>query len=220
MGCLSPITRVLRRGALSCRCSSCYRWTQEQREYRIKKICKEEGFTFIGWGTKEGYKNALSKFEWLCARNHKCSTPVDSFLSGTRCRDCGFLKTKENSYGNGYGCYPERRDEKDYLYILNFNDRYIKVGRSFNLHQRFNQLARKSKIIREDTTILQVYTSTHQTVYDTEQWLHEELRERGFEYNEPDGLWSTELFDLDCTDALSYLLNQADLKVCENNIAT
>lgn len=205
----------LRAGKKACRCSKSYRWTQEQREYQIKKVCEEEGLTFVGW--RGQYKNSNSKFNWLCEKNHNCSTSIDKFLSGRRCKDCGILKTKENSQGNGYGYYPDRVNEKDYLYILNFNGRYIKVGRSFNLHQRFNQLAIKSKIAREDTKILKIYTSNHQIVYDTEQWLHSELRERGFEYNESDGLWSTELFDLDCIDVLNYLLKQTDLDICEDN---
>lgn len=218
-GVFESILGTLKLGRKSCRCGRTYQWSQEQREYRINKICCEEELTFIGWKDPEGYKNNKSKMLWLCSEGHPCETNTDSFLYGIRCNTCWDIKRKELGYRNGY--YPDRADEKDYLYIINFNNKYVKVGRSFDIKNRINHtttgLLYCSGLTIENIEILQTLTSNHQTVYDTEQWLHSELRERGFEYNEPDGLWSTELFDLDCIDVLNYLLKQTDLDVCEDN---
>uniref|UniRef100_A0AB39AJI4 Endonuclease n=1 Tax=Vibrio phage P018-4 TaxID=3229728 RepID=A0AB39AJI4_9CAUD len=197
-------TYNLKNGEKSCRCCKSYGWSQDQREYQINKICKEEGLTFIAWDTEEGYLNSYAKFKWLCDEGHSCKTSVSGFLSGRRCNTC---------YRNSsifYGYYSDRIDEKDYLYILNFNNKYIKVGRSFNVDERIKELCKVSKI--RDISKLRILTSSHKTVYDTEQWLHEELTERGFYYNKPDGLWSIELFGVDCLQALNYLLNDTELE--------
>ncbi|AGH32056.1 endonuclease [Vibrio phage PWH3a-P1] len=198
----------LKNGSKSCRCTSKFHWSQEQREYQIKKVCDEEGLTFIGWVDARGYKNAYSKFKWECSKKHRREIDVSNFLGGNRCLDCEKDRRKiESGY---YGYYPDRVDEKDNLYILNFNNKYIKVGRSFNVDKRIKELRGPSKIIK--ISKLKIFTSNHQRVYDTEQWLHEELRERGFEYNDPDGLWSIELFSMDCISVLEYLLKDTDLE--------
>lgn len=182
------------------------RWTQQEREYQIKQIFKVEGGCFVGW--KGEYKNSYTKFEWVCSESHTCKTSIHDFLhSGNRCVTC--WKVKRRKDGVIYGYYPDRVNEKDYLYILDFNNKYIKVGRSFSLDKRIKELRRVSKTRR--ISKLKIFTANHQTIYDTEQWLHEELRERGFEYNEPDGLWSIELFETDCLHALDYLLKDIDL---------
>lgn len=212
-GVFESVIGSLRCGNKSCRCGRTYQWTQEQREYQINKICSAERLSFLKWKDFEGYKNNKSKMLWFCSKGHKCETYVDSFLYGTRCSTC--YNIKKRTMGNGNGYYPDRVNEKDYLYILNFKN-YIKVGRTFNIDSRMYGIIVESDTVRENIEILQTLTSNHQTVYDTEQWLHEELRERGFEYNEPDGMWSTELFDLDCIDVLNYLLKQTDLDVCED----
>lgn len=210
-GVFESVLGSLRCGNKSCRCGRTYQWTQEQREYQIKKVCDEEGLTFLGWKDSEGYKNNKSKILWFCSEGHKCETYVDSFLYGTRCSTCWNIRKRDLGNKNGY--YPDRVDERDYLYILNFDNKYIKIGRSFNVDSRVYGLTFESNTVRENIKILQTYTSNHQTVYDTEQWLHEELRERGFEYNEDDGLWSIELFSLDCISVLEYLLNHTTLSL-------
>lgn len=73
-------------------------------------------------------------------------------------------------------------------------------------------LLKLSKIPRKNIKILKVFTSNHQTIYDTEQWIHEELTDRGFYYNKRDGRWSIELFETDCLHALGYLLKDTDLE--------
>ena len=63
---------------------------------------------------------------------------------GTRCNGCAKDKRKELGNGNGY--YPERKDEQDFLYVLNFNNQFIKVGRSFDVDERMKGLRTLSKI--------------------------------------------------------------------------
>lgn len=207
-GVFETLTNSLKKGVVGCRCSKVYRWTQNQREYQISRICSEEGLIFVGWGTEKGYINEHSKFKWLCSKGHDCSTDTKNFLKGARCKTCKKVSQKLRGVINGY--FPLRKNEKDFLYILNFNDKYIKVGRSFVVEDRIKELYRTSKT--DNISKLKILTSNHQTVYDTEQWLHEELRERGFEYNESDGLWSRELFTLDCIYALNYLLESTYLE--------
>ena len=209
-GIFEQIGKHLKRGVKSCRCSDTYRWSENQTMYKINKVCKEEGLIFIGWENENNYVNLRLEFKWLCPKGHENTTWVKDFLGkhNSRCRTCSYVDNSE------FGYYPNRVDEKDYLYIINFNSRYIKIGRSFNINERFRGskgLLKLSKISRENIKILQVFTSNHQTVYDTEQWLHEELTDRGFYYNKKDGLWSIELFEVDCLQALNYLLKDVDL---------
>lgn len=98
-------------------------------------ICKEIGYDVIGF--VEGYKNQRSRFEYVCKVHGKQSVIYGNFVDkGTRCGDCA-----KHSKGF-YGYYPERKDETDFLYILNFNDKFIKVGRSFDVDERIKSLKR------------------------------------------------------------------------------
>lgn len=74
----------LKSGKKSCRCIDSYRWTQEQREHQINKICKQEGIIFIGWADG-GYENAFSKILWNCGKNNHQSTTDDFINAGRRC---------------------------------------------------------------------------------------------------------------------------------------
>ena len=206
-GVFKGTTYNLKNGCVSCRCGVNYKWTQEQREYQISKICEEEGLTFIGWENNK-YNKAKDCILWVCSYGHKCRTSTDSFIRGARCKTCNTERQKEQ--GTFYGYYPDRVDEKDCLYILNFNNKFIKIGRSFNVDERIKELRRVSKTRR--ISKLKIFTSNHQRVYDTEQWLHSELRERGFEYNKKDGQWSIELFDMDSLPVLDYLMKDTELE--------
>lgn len=183
------------------------RWTAQEREQQINNVFKVEGGRFIGW--KGEYKNQLSKFKWLCSEGHPCETSVNDFLNnGCRCPTCYKIKQREN--GTCYGYYPLRKEEIDYLYIIHFKKGgYIKVGRSFDTDRRVKELLKLSNHKRKEIEILAIYTGCHQDVYDTEQWIHEELTERGFYHNE--SVWSVETFDKDCEDVLFYLLEQSGL---------
>lgn len=188
--------------------SNVKRWTEQEREQQVNQVFAVEGGAFVGWSSE--YKNAHSKFNWLCSEGHECETIVDDFLNmGSRCMTCYKIKQREN--GNGYGYYPKRAQETDYLYIIHFKkDNCIKVGRSFDVDRRVKELIKPSNHKRNEIEILAIYTGGHQDVYDTEQRVHEELTERGFYHNESD--WSVETFDPDCEGVLYYLLSKSKLK--------
>lgn len=213
-GIFENTTSNLKKGLKSCRCSKNYKWTQEQREYQINKICEEEGLTFLGWETEEGYKNSHSKFVWLCPEGHECTTTVNNFLNGKRCKTCSDIKQRAS--GNLYGYFPERKDETDFLYVINFDNQYVKVGRAFDIHERMKGsrgLLKLSNMSPDQLTILKVFTATHQEVYDIEQWIHEELTQRGF-YHE-DSTWTIETFDTDSELLIYRLLEESYLMECE-----
>lgn len=185
----------LREGMLPCRCQRGYCFTREQYEFDIKVVCKEEGLTFLGW--IGDYEGVYSKFLWVCSKGHLCSdTIVGSFLGGTRCMECHKLRR-----GNGNGYYEDRKYEQDYLYTMDFDTPY-KVGRTFEVKERINRLKSKAALPHKPK-LLQLYTATHEVVYDTEQEIPEELRKRGFQYY---CNWTNECFTKDCWNVLQELL--------------
>jgi len=192
----------LKSGYKSCRCGNRYSWTQGQREYQIKKVCDQEGLKFLGWHGKGYKKRSNSKFSWYCHKGHTNKSTVRGFLCGYRCLTC----FKETS--GIYGYYTDRTTEEDTLYILDFGD-YIKVGRSFNVKQRLYNLSKESSIPQDKINVIKLYSGTHQEVYDTEQWVHEELRERGFEHKESD--WSSETFTKDSLACTLMLVDKSGL---------
>ena len=135
---------------------------------------------------------------------------------GRRCGSCAkdenIRRLREDGNGNGY--YPERKDEQDYLYILNFNDKFIKVGRSFDVDTRIKDGLIYESGLRDISKIhkLRIFTATHQEIYDYEQELHTELRERNFQYYVD---WSTECFENDSLFVLNKVLDNCGLTEIE-----
>lgn len=204
-GIFESYENSLAEGFYACRCGRNFDYNKEQSELRIKLVCEREGLTFNSW--EEDYRGVDSKFIWHCSHNHKNSTSISNFIHGARCRKCKDLKSPINGY------YSKRKDEDDILYILNFNDEYIKAGRSFDMEKRFKGnrgLIAMSGCKRENIEILHLFKGKHEDVYREEQWIHEELENRGFQFK--DVTWSTELFSLDCYDTLKYLLKETPLK--------
>jgi hypothetical protein len=164
-------------------------------------MCKEKGYVFIGF--EEGYvKSATSKFTYLCTVHGQQKMTYSALKRGTGCKYCNIDKRKELS--GFYGWYPERAEEQDFIYVLNFNDAFIKVGRSFDIDNRIKGLRTESKVPIENIYKLRIYTATHKEIYDFEQELHEELRLRGFQHYVD---WSTECFENDSIFILNKLLD-------------
>ena len=204
-GIFESTVRALKLGKGSCRCYNYY-WTQEQREYQINKICKEEGLTFLGWESEKGYINSSSKFIWVCTENHENSSYISSFRGGNRCGTC------YRSICTLYGYYPDRKDEEDYLYVISFNDEYLKVGRSFNIEKRIKGgrgLLRLSGMKRDQLNVLKVYTGKHQIVYNTEQLIHKELHCLGLSHEESN--WTIETFKMSSEMLIYKLLEDSEL---------
>jgi len=106
----------LQKGYLSCRCSSEYRWTREQREYQIKKKMNELKTTdkFIGWSTE--YKNCNSKFIRECTEHGKYNTSLIAFL-----------------YDNCCGCPQCAGYSQKYSYINLILDKNVPIGLKFGI---------------------------------------------------------------------------------------
>lgn len=168
------------------------------------KICVESNYEFIGFASE--YKNFSSRLEFVCKIHGKQEISYQSFINGKiQCSGC--RKEKQKELGNGNGYYPERKDEIDYLYILSFDNKFIKVGRSFNVDERIRNLRSLSKIKKIHK--LRMFTATHQEIYDYEQELHTELRERNFQHCVD---WSTECFENESLFILNKLLDICEYK--------
>lgn len=169
-------------------------------------ICKEMNYNVVGF--VDGYKNNSSRFEYNCEIHGKQNVSYHRFVNGgTRCNGC--WKDRQVELGNGNGYYPERKDEQDYLYILNFNNKFIKVGRSFDVNERIKNLKKPSESGIKKIYKLRIFTATHQEIYAFEQELHNELRERNFQYYVD---WSNECFENDSLFILNKLLDDCGLE--------
>ena len=168
-------------------------------------ICKDMNYESVGF--VDGYKGVhKTRFEYYCKIHGKQNVCYNAFVNmGTRCNGCAKDKRKELGNGNGY--YPERKDEQDFLYVLDFNSQFLKVGRSFDIERRIPELQRASGI--QGIIKLRIFTATHQEIYDYEQELHNELRERNFQHYVD---WSNECFENDCKFILNKLLDQCGLQ--------
>lgn len=154
-----------------------------------------------------GIKNAnTTRFEYLCQTHGKQNVSYDNFVnSGSRCGGCWRDRQKELGNGNGY--YPERKDEQDFLYILGFDNKFVKVGRSFDVERRIPELQKESGI--QEIIKLRIFTATHQEIYNYEQELHSELRNRGFQHYVD---WSTECFENESLYILNRSLDYCDFE--------
>lgn len=101
------------------------------------------------------------------------------------------------------------KERKDYLYVLDFGGQYIKVGRTFNLKNRFSKLKTASGI--SDIKILSIYTDKHSIVFPTEQTIHNILKFQGFAHKA--SKWTNETFNIDCLPNLFNLLEKYSLEV-------
>ena len=186
-------------------CPKCYgniKYTEQEALQKCVDICKDMDYEHVGF--VDGYKGTLkTRFEYICKIHGKQEVCYNGFVNlGRRCSGCA----KELGNGNGY--YPERKDEIDFLYVLNFNDKFIKVGRSFDVDERVKNLKKPSESGIKKIYKLRVFTAIHQEIYYYEQELHSELRERNFQYYVD---WSTECFENDCQFILNNLLDNCGL---------
>jgi hypothetical protein len=153
-------THNLRQGKLTCRCSTKYRWTKEQREYQTRQICeKSQLYKFVGW-EGDTYKNAYSRVVIQCSEHGEFGVGISHFVNqGTRCPDCantGFNYRKAGS-----------------IYIFQALGRYSFTGYGISREpdQRLSVHSRNLK--RAGFTIgqTQIYHMTGQQAWDVEQLL-------------------------------------------------
>lgn len=201
---VASINNVINKSSGCPKCGGNLKYQEQEALQKCIDICKEMDYDVIGFVSR--YKNKNSRFEYNCKNHGKQEVSYNNFVnSGNRCIGC--WKDRQKDSGNGNGYYPERKDEVDFLYVLNFNYKFIKVGRSFDVNDRIRKLRSESKI--KKIYKFRVFTSTHQEIYDLEQELHSELRERNFQYYVN---WSTECFENDCQYILNKLLDNCGLE--------
>jgi hypothetical protein len=175
---------------------------------RCKEACLLKGYEPIGFIGGKYTTAKTSKFEYRCLKHGIQSSIYDNFVNTKRgCKKCA-VDALRDTCGTGNGWYPKRAKEKDYLYVFNFNDEYLKVGRSFDVEERKDGL----KYVSLCANIIKVYvfTALHEEIYPTEQLIHSELRQKGFEHME--STWSTETFTNNCIDYLIELLEVSELE--------
>lgn len=164
------------------------------------KICDEVGYEPLGFET--GYKNRHSKFKYICKEHGEHKTGYRDFIRGVRCPKC--RKEERKKLSGFYGLYNKRLSEIDFLYIMKFSDQYFKVGRSFNINKRLQQLKIESKI--SEVEVIKIFKGIHADVYQEEQRLHKELIKLGYEHT--DSNWSTETFKMSGLPTLEKLLTE------------
>ena len=179
-------------------CPSCSKGDYLEQEDFIKNIneaCNGSSYSFVRFA--ETYQGSKTKFIYLCEEHGEVRAGYYAFMEGARCKKCWYKN--QLVVGGFYGWYPERKEEQDNLYIVNFNNEYIKIGRAFNLKRRLSSLKSVSKI--QDLTLEFVVTGSHEYIFRLEQSIHKKLRKEGLQNK--DTPWKTETF---YTSALPNLL--------------
>ena len=194
----------LKLGITPCRCSGRFSYTEGMMKVKIEHDLKGSNKTFVEF--PDGFKNSRSLMKLLCKCCGEVSmSRIDRLKRAiTQCKGCHINRQKVAGFGNGY--YEDRASEVDLLYILRFKYDYSKVGRAFNIGNRLKDkkgIIKMSGYPREDIEVVAVYTGTHQQVYDTEQWLLKETKDRGFYYNSG---WTTESRTVDAIPLLIKLV--------------
>jgi len=183
-------------GCNPCRCSPNYTFTKAQQELRIKEVMRGEWKgTFNGWVSD--YVNSNTKFRWVCDGEHSVETSVVKFMQGDRCLYCHY----ENNHNNKFGLYFDRCLEEDNLYVYKIDDKYLKIGRSFDVRKRESGLRYASK--SKNLELLFTVTDKHENIYALEQEIHKNLRSVYLGYKTG---WSTETFSLEALPLVREIL--------------
>jgi rubrerythrin len=131
------LSNIINHGKGCPKCKARPKITEQEALDKCKAICETEGYEPIGF--VDNYKNNSSIFEYKCSIHGKQSVSYNNLAQGRRCIGCWKERQKELSSGF-YGYYPEKKDEQDYLYVLDFDGKYIKIGRSFDVDERIKDL--------------------------------------------------------------------------------
>jgi len=95
---------------------------------------------------------------------------------------------------------------------MQFDNDYIKVGRSFDPNRRIGELIKTSGT--DNVEVLQLYTGTHKDVYEVEQYLHSNLTKWGYYHEVSD--WTIETFHKEALQQAYSLLEYTQLKKVNN----
>ena len=192
-------------GYKPCGCGKNTRW--EPWQFRLK--AKRQLGDFVNFTEVGKYSGSRTKLRCVCTVDGKVwnTTYRRVLYSKQSCPECALNRHRQITSFHGY--YPERKDETDFLYILNFDNKFIKVGRSFDVDERLKGLRDESKVPKNKIHKLRIFTAIHQEIYDFEQEIHTELRDRNFQHYVD---WSTECFENDSLYILNKMLDECGLE--------
>lgn len=197
-----------------------YKWTTAYTNLRKKHDCKKcalinksinqesalkivndasVGSIYKPIGFLEGYHGVHSRLTYECEIHGIKESSYDNYVRGKRCKECGAERS------GVYGFLKDRVQEVDTLYVLNFNDLFIKVGRSFNVDQRIKGLINVSGI----KNVVEIFNvqGSHEHIYKLEQSLLSYLRSYCLEYKTD---FTTESFSNESIDYINwFLLNES-----------
>lgn len=187
---IASYEQIVKKLGRVCGCRKTYKYCEEQYTILAKRTLTGTGWTFGGFEGK--FTGDSSK-----VRLYRESDKITIYLTLRK-----ILRSAKDSKVEIYnkpepsifGYYPLRADWDDYLYIIKFNNQYLKIGRSFDVDRRVKELSRKSKVPIEKIEILNIFKGTHAKVYELEQELHQAVN---YAYHF-DSTWTVESFNLDC----------------------
>ncbi|AUR92154.1 hypothetical protein NVP1170O_041 [Vibrio phage 1.170.O._10N.261.52.C3] len=191
-------------GRKPCRCSSSYKYTKDQLEFRLITYLGTIGGGFLGWYCKES-TGVNSRIKWVCDKGHM-HTPVYKYLvhQKSRCKYCHANSLTKLGY------YNERGSEEDYLYIMDVGEDLIKVGRSFKPDRRLSDIKRVSNL--PDINIVRTVKSNHNTIFAIEQEIHRVLSKEGWHVPQD---WSKEVFKVESLEIIHLILDNFNEKIEE-----
>ena len=160
---------------------------------RASEVCEFFGYLPIGF--MDGYKNSYSIFTYKCHKHDIRRVRYTNLLQNNKCHEC---KKEEDGF---YGYYKDRIHNSDYLYVLNFDNQFIKVGRTFDINQRIRSLKHSSGI--DNIFIVNLINGTHEYIYSLEQALLQFLRTYHLSYEVS---FTTEAFSNESIDYISYFI--------------
>ena len=168
----------LKSGKRPCRCVP-RPMTEDQAKFKTINALSENGHTLYDWfGWVSGVN---SKFKWICEEGHVQETSYTNYVHNkTGCVSCVILQQQMDGYGYGY--YPHRKDEDDFLYIteiVSSGGTVFKIGRSFNYSEREKDLTKQYK---ERFYLTRLFKGKHAEVFKEEGRLHELLRQKGKQF--------------------------------------
>lgn len=119
----------LKRGCLPCRCSTSYKYTEDQTTYRTRKEVERRGYIWVGW---IGKPSTMGKFKYGCKEHGEQIGRADGLLhKGSGCPQCGGQNQQQ--------CYINHIYDEDGILcalkfgIANSSDRRIKEQNSRNV---------------------------------------------------------------------------------------
>lgn len=181
------------RGLPSSGCKLCSDVIRRHDFVAVEKCCIQHcslyNYEYIGF--LNGYKNIRSQFTYKCPHHGNRHVPYYSIQNNRICKMCSL------ELSGFYGLYVNRTSEFDTLYVLSFDSKFIKVGRSFDMSSRLKNLAHASGASEIDVVCL--YTGTHEDVFKIEQSLLLFLKSYFLEYSTS---FTKESF---CNQSLDYI---------------